>query len=333
MLIVIRDFKNVKRGDYFNFYPMGDWHWGTTACARDILSHDVDVIRHDSRAIWLGTGDYADQIVMGDRRFDPRVIDPEFWNGSGQDIAGAHELARQALLDTVRPIMPKCLGLLEGNHESTAIKMGHGSLVTAMVEDYRRRARKRGLKVNEWATGLTYTSVLILRFFPVQVTNGKKAHYGHTELIIYATHGAGAAQTLSGRTGRLAAAFAWLPEADLYLAGHVHDKLLHAVDTLALAYGNKNAPPVPIATRKWLVLVPSFYRTHVNGVSTYGDARGYAPSVLGCYKFTIWPFGQRVRKHSGGHKGKERAWQEYDYNRPVVTTTEMLEGSGIRGGL
>lgn len=53
-----------------NLYPLGDIHAGSVQCAEDVIKRQVEVIKQDKTAWWIGMGDYADCILKGDKRWD-----------------------------------------------------------------------------------------------------------------------------------------------------------------------------------------------------------------------------------------------------------------------
>ena len=58
----------------FTIWNLSDLHLMSKACAEDRIAADVQRIKDDPYAYWIGGGDYADLIGHTDRRFALRTI-------------------------------------------------------------------------------------------------------------------------------------------------------------------------------------------------------------------------------------------------------------------
>lgn len=92
--------------DSFTLYPLFDIHYGAMACNLKRLKADIQEIKDNPFALWLGGGDMIEGIDHLDPRYDPRV---EAVSNIRRQVAD--------FADLVAPIYDKCIGLLEGNHE------------------------------------------------------------------------------------------------------------------------------------------------------------------------------------------------------------------------
>jgi hypothetical protein len=67
-------------------YPLGDTHFGTLHCSEDKIKAQIQIIRDDPDAYWVGMGDLGEFISRHDPRFDGKCISK--WVDPN-DIAGS----------------------------------------------------------------------------------------------------------------------------------------------------------------------------------------------------------------------------------------------------
>lgn len=94
------------------------------------------------------------------------------------------------------------------------------------------------------------------------------------EFVIYSEHGSGYARTLGGVLNSLIRiSFNW--DADIYVAGHCHRLLAVSLPQLHVDGGK-------IKERNRLfVLSGSYYKSYIEGASSYAEVRRYNPNPLG----------------------------------------------------
>lgn len=286
------------RNGSIRFYGLGDVHLGARASDRAALKAGVAHIRSDGHGWWYGGGDFFDAILVGDKRFDMRMenaLDQRLWREAGRDYGIYQDVCVDALLDILWPILPRCLGLGTGNHEDTPAQRGQANLLESFVRAYRRQCRVTNTKPNPWVRVMNYNTVLLLQFC--------RARNVRSEVVVFVTHGAGAATTVGGRMNRLESVLSWFPHGDLYVCFHYHDKAAHPRVRFDIIHGEN---PRILQRECRCMLVPSFHRTYMAKVDNYGAKRLYPPSVLGLGVAEIWPSGERIR-----HRG-------FDTDRPRI---------------
>jgi len=246
----------------------------------------VRAIAADPRAFWIGGGDYADLIGYADGRFDPASLAE--WV-KVRDLADLGLVTMGRVRDILKPISPKCLGLLIGNHE----------------HQYQLKACHEGL--HGWlctelgAPDLGYCCLFDLAFARVArhappcrilpdstIKPGKAAHY--ETFRVFCHHGAGYAQTPGGKLNRLVQ-FMESFEADIYFAGHVHDQVGRREPEI----GADASCTTIRAYERIGVVSGSYLRTYSQDVTTYAERRGYRPTTLGAARVVIRPDGRQVR--------------------------------------
>lgn len=136
MKVLRREWFNVGRPKRFTVIPLGDVHLGNAACDEGLLKRAVDRIAKDDSCYWLGLGDYCDFINQTDPRFSSESL--ASWIGMGHlsDLAAAQ---RDRFLDFVEPIAPKCLGVIEGNHERAIKKYYERDIYSDIVTGIKER--------------------------------------------------------------------------------------------------------------------------------------------------------------------------------------------------
>ncbi len=264
-----------SRKDEFKLWHLSDLHLMSRACAENDLKRDIELIRNDPYSFWLGGGDYADFIGYRDKRFDPDAVAP--WV-SVEDLGNLGERGMKYARDLLAPIKEKCLGLILGNHEKMyALKTEHEQLHGWLCTEL-------------GAPNLQYSALFDLVF--VRAPNVKtpklveerpsredtKSH----SYRIYIHHGAGYAVTPGGKLNKLIQ-FMQSFQADVYFAGHVHDK----VGRREPAIGADATCTTLQAQERLGVVSGSYLKTYAQGVTTYGEQRGYRPVSLGpaCVRF------------------------------------------------
>jgi len=279
-----------SKSTVIRYWQLADLHIGNRGCAMQRLQADLNEIRDDPYAFWVGIGDLAEYISPKDKRFDPAVIDPRiFETPFGLGDIGA--VLRDKLLELLDPIKHKCLGIGFGNHEAKYMKEEnqlrlHQTLCDQLrVPDHGYSAWFRVSFVHN----NRYKQPRLFRNTPKPILGSSFTldHYTH--------HGAGRATTPGGRLNRLLQ-FMNFVDAHLYSIGHVHDEVQKKAIRLT---GNADGTEI-VETVRLGVVTGSYLRTYNKGsLPGYGEARGYPPSCLGAVKFEIKPWYRQVETRLG----------------------------------
>jgi hypothetical protein len=272
-----------SRSDIFEIWNLSDLHLGSKACAVDMIQRDVNKIKENPNAYWLGGGDYADFISHTDKRFDPDAVAE---NISVKDLGQLGKKSMEMAKEIFMPIRDKCLGLLYGNHELSFMKDKaqqnlHGWLCTELsVPDlgycclfdvgFIRDCTKKSKAKKQY----------------LYFENPRKDHaIGNCyEIRVFAHHGSGFATTPGGKLNKLIQ-FMNNFDADVYFLGHVHDQVGRRQASITADRDCKKL----IARERLGVISGSYFKTYEHGTTTYGEQKGYAPTTLGAAKITIIP--------------------------------------------
>ncbi|MDD2869646.1 hypothetical protein [Neomegalonema sp.] len=262
---------------------MSDFHVGSAACAEEKLSEDINIIKDDPFSFWFGGGDYVDLISPSDKRWDATTVSNKF---TIKDLGNLGDAQIRYVAKILEPIKHKCLGLLMGNHE----------------KEYMKHKEQEHLQVwlcKELNTiNLGYCAFMDVMFTRNPKTKGavlsdKSEARGFTRLRkrFFLHHGAGCANTEGGKMSRLIQFMLRFSKADVYMISHLHDETGKRISTID---ANERCDKI-IDFEKVGVISGGYLKTYQQGMTSYGEVKGYAPTVLGAACVTIKPDRNEVR--------------------------------------
>ena len=260
MRVIRHEWFNVSRSDVFTLIPIGDVHIGAAACDERRLVEVVNRVAADDRAYWVGMGDACEFINVRDKRFDSRVLASWVKTSDIMDLAGAQ---MQRYLGMVMPIAGKCMGLLEGNHETSISRNFerdvHSEIVTAIKTGAGHPA--------DFRMGLGYYGWLQLAFY---FGSDKK---GGSSIINVNLHHGFVGGRLDGAKALNMQRWLWSHDADLVLFGHSHNAMAQVAQVEGIDRAGRHYEQVRRGG-----YCGSFLRTvNVDGPSTYSEQKGYFP--------------------------------------------------------
>lgn len=182
-------------GSEFNeieIIPLGDWHRGNKKSRLDTIQKKIDYILNTSNAYCVLLGDLLECIIK-DNKGDPNT----------QYLTPQEQLYE--VVELLKPIRHKILGITTGNHEERIYK------VTSFDISY-DLAKHLDL--------LDYYDKTALYIFVSFGKNNRRENKRHT-LRIYAKHNASGSLKM-GSTVRVLEDMANIVDADIYLGAHTH---------------------------------------------------------------------------------------------------------------
>jgi hypothetical protein len=272
------------------------------ACAEKEVLKTRDEILNDPFTFWIGGGDYGEFIGFGDaKRFDPDSVSERV---SVADLARLGKMTYEQIRDLFEPIKHKCLGLIVGNHEKQYMRRQqqedlHGWLCTELgVPDLgyscfmdlvfqRVRGFDKPPPNAHWKPALAdskkpHPAIMLPCLSPTSIP--KANHAGSETFRVWCHHGAGAAQTKGGKINRLTS-FMRNFEADIFFMGHVHDQMGARLTPLI---ADEACTKLRNRTKVG-VISGSYLKTYAQGVTSYGEQKGYEPVTLGAAWVAIKP--------------------------------------------
>lgn len=216
-------------GKFGEIMPFGDIHIGHKGHDDDMYHRFLDTLRKEKHFKILGMGDW---IECGTTRASFRLYDQvmSIDDQIDQIVEDFGEFADEG----------RIIGILQGNHERTAVKEG--------FDPTHRIARELGVPNLEIGAVLS-------------VISGEERYY------TYATHGSSMATTPGGKMNACMR-MANVVDAELYCMGHVHTLDHTTVDQYQPLYGKLELK------RRHFVITGAFLKY----LGTYAQAKVYQPS-------------------------------------------------------
>lgn len=279
----VRRIIHPSRSDSFSIWDISDIHLGAAGCAKDHLKADIERIRKDPYSFWVGGGDYGDYIAPHDKRWNSEGIDEEIV--SVKDLGQLGGKIRRSVRDLFLPIKDKCLGLAEGNHETKYQHQqgqtdGHAWLCTELGVPNLRYSAIFDLVFMRGAGGP--------RLLPVGSPSPRQTTSQTFRVCIH--HGFGGSVTPGGKLNTLIKLMHNV-DADIYFMGHVHEQ---KGQRLVQISANADCSLITQKTRIG-VISGSYLKTYCSGHTSYGEAKGYAPTPLGAARVKITPETRELR--------------------------------------
>ena len=282
----------------FALWFLTDLHLGAAACDERLLRAHIDQIAADEHARWIGGGDFIDCIArVGDKRYDEDTMAD--WVRGKKDVVG---LEARRFVELVTPIASKCLGMIEGNHERTAITYYDRNIYGEMVADV---AKAAGKEPADLALGVHGFLSLQFRRHNATGTSGQG-----WRMIVYAHHGAGGGSMPGGHAlslGRVLSRY----DCDLALLGHRHVEAFVSQPALSVVGSRvekRNRVGMYVAS-----YLDSYIDASGTPRDTYPELKGLPTLTLGSTPVLVSPADREFYVvFSGGGRGAGR-------RRPTLT--------------
>jgi hypothetical protein len=267
MEVIEKTVEYTRADSIYTIYPIGDTHLGTKHCTESDLQKTITEIKENPFALWIGIGDYGEFITPDDKRWDVASIADwlKLDSKGNPDDAWQDNITEEQtghICKLFEPIKDKCIGLLEGNHESAIRRFLHVNVQKNICDRLE-------------LPNLGYSCWVKLRFAR------ENSNERHVYKCVF-THGEGWAITPGAKMNRLQR-FMNSFDARIYGMGHMHDIITHTVPYLELSDSNliRQRERVGAVTGCW-------FKTYSQGLaSSYGEVEGFPPTSLGCPKYVL----------------------------------------------
>ena len=235
---------NIPYHEQIEIVPFGDLHLGSENCRLDKFRDLVKYISKTSHCYGIGMGDLFDCIYADDKRFDSSSVSAPLL----ADI--------RTMVEILRPIKSKLLGLLFGNHEDKLRKRGIGDPTHHLCE----------------ALGVPYCGFSCFFKLIISPTIHRPG------LVIFCHHGYFSGRQRGSKVNNIERlAQHWV--ADVYLCGHSHDLF----STRSVRVGWEGDQKLLFGN------TGSFVETASWGTCNYSERSGYPPQKLGVLKIKWYP--------------------------------------------
>lgn len=257
---------SAKVGKNFTLMPAGCLHWPVGE--KDLLKAWVEDLRSTPNAYGILMGDSLD-VARSHYRDHVRSYRDDDNSQESFDSYVTEEVGK--LADMLRPVAPRILGLVEGNH------FWEYSDGTNTEQDLCRRLK------------IPYLGVMgLIRLH----CNTKSTHTDNLTVFAHHTGGTAGGRTTGGDVNALTRQeHAW--DADIYLLGHTHRRIAFKEPVMQLTrYGN---PPKVVERTKVFARTGAFLKgfkdteipVNRKYAASYAEKRAYRPTDLGWVKIHV----------------------------------------------
>lgn len=266
----------LARQDWIKIWNFADIHMMNRGCHLKLLRKQIKEVAEDPYSFWFGGGDYVDYVAPGDKRFDPSIF-PDYVRVS--DLKSFGSYCVETIAKGFSPISHKCLGLLYGNHED---KYQIGKSQENLHDDLCQSLDVPNLGYSAFVDICLYSSSQCdepVLMSPGLTFSDVKQHYQQGDSRTYRFflhHGVGYATTRAGKMRKLADIMRMI-DADVYMVGHVHDKIPNREIRIGANFSCTDF----VEEVRYGLVTGGFLKTYVKGVTTYGEKRMYWPTYLG----------------------------------------------------
>ena len=249
METVQTEIRTKKAAGRCRIYCIGDMHSDSLCFDEARFRAFVAFLAKDPEAIVLSVGDYVEGRVPGQLHFDPKALIPEARQNIGDYVSWALDRSERLLAPLRKASIP--LFLWQGNHD-------HYMQWSGFTAELSRRLKA------------TYMGDEGL----IRCAVGRPRETGPSrrdQIVIYGTHGSGGAGLPGAKVNAMVRYMSWV-DADVIVAGHVHDGMIRIQDKIGIT---KKGTPDVVHRPVVLWRAPSFLARAVKGVHTYAGRKSY----------------------------------------------------------
>lgn len=265
MEINLKTIKIKDKVTWYHIIPIGDIHLGNIGCDTEKLKKLVEWIKEKDNVYWIGMGDFLDCINYTDKRFDSQTIAPEFRNSLDNLVA----TQMHAIVEILKPIKEKCLGLHEGNHERKIRLKYQYNVIYEIWKAFNIPSIPM----------LKDAAITRLRFIHVCKTYKQPCY----KYDIFSIHGNVGGRKGGGKVNRLEDLCANF-QADIYLIAHSHIKL---TESKSMLYADNHLNLK--RAKKVLAVTGCFLNGYTKGAGGYCEQWMLPPTMTGVVKVSVRP--------------------------------------------
>lgn len=233
--------------DYIELYPVSDLHVGDPEFKEKDFKEFVDYVGDNERAYIITLGDLINNAIKS-----------SVSNVYNETMSPSQQ--KKYIIELLRPIANKILGMTGGNHEHRSKKEVDNDITQdiAIMLGIEDKYCENDVKLK-----LTFG----------KRKNGKKVAY-----TIYASHGFSAGRRIGGVMNNAELAGLNYENVDIYIFGHAHKKAVYK--NTAFVFDDKNNIVVP--KERYFILTSAW-----TGYSGYARRKLLIPSAPGTVKITL----------------------------------------------
>lgn len=269
-------------GEEFELIPIGDVHGGSANCDEKLFKKTVGRIKDNPNARWVGMGDLVESIAPDDFRWNPPDVSLYL---EGEMTAAEKRDAKMDWLDRVRdfyvakiaemiePIIDKCWGINDGNHEDKFHQRYHSNLTLGALQ-LLGKTDKRGFGSPLYGEWCSMTRVQF------------EDKHGHRCMLpIYQQHGWQAGRKKGAKINNLDDLMGYIVGCRIYLVAHSHERLM---TTKTILSPNQHWDDI-VAYDAYGAHTGSYLRTYQLDKVGYAEKKSFPPTSLGPVSFNLRP--------------------------------------------
>lgn len=259
--------------------PFGDIHFGAPHHDNERFRKFCKQTTKEKVPTWyLGMGDYYEIASFTERR---SLAEAHLHESSSNRIQKMIESDHAALLDQMKPMQGRLLGMVQGNHywrfesDNAEMAVARGNTTDEWL------AQQIGCK---WLGWLSYIRVIVRDRFHAKNDGGRSY-----KIDIVACHGKAGGKLLGTSINQIEDLKRIFPLADIFIMGHDHkrgawpDSALYIPDRQ-----NSQAESLNVRQkRQWFIRSGSFLRGYVDGKQSYIVQKLLRPAELGIINIHI----------------------------------------------
>jgi len=236
--------KEIKNKE-FEIYFVNDLHIGLKGFReKDFIKNVRDPILKGKNKYWIGLGDYI----------EGRSPSHKFYDAAARDVDVNDQLKKMS--DLLKPIAPKCLGMVIGNHERSVLRETTIDIVMNFCCN----------------NNIPYAGNVGL----LDISNGR----GQVKSLLFA-HGSGGGVTKGGPLNK-AVNYTQYWDADMYFQGHSHSLSSAVVDK-----HERDSNNAPTFRATHVTVCGSFLSGYPNGSNSYEETMNLPPNGIGFVKVSF----------------------------------------------
>jgi predicted phosphodiesterase len=273
----VADVRCTGKSDPVHVFAVGDLHADSKLFREERFKAWIaHIAEYGEGAVAVCVGDYLNGQVPGHKHFDPDAMRSDYLLNLESYVKHGLGHCERLLKPLTKAGVP--VVMVEGNHDRMMGAVGF----TPMLAD---------------RVGAQYIGAggFIRVRSATQNTRAKRSiTTGDRTTVIYAHHGSKGGGTPGPKVNAMHALMGWA-DADIYIAGHVHDALTRVVPRYTC---NRKFDSLEVVERDvGLYRAPSFLSRSVTGVSTYADRKEYGTNDEGLMWLEVNPLLRTIRRH------------------------------------
>lgn len=252
-------------GKKIRLKPIADVHLGNQAC--DVKAFKEFLQDSDESTLFIGIGDLLDSVIVKDKRYRKSS------DATDGDSIVDEQIDRAE--DLLSPYKNQILGLGDGNHEDTIIRI-------AGTNPIKRLCKRLDVPF------LGFSGLFRLVFS--EQKDNQRPSRGRTVIIRYHHGWGGGSRTQGADLTKYSKDIAYW-QADIFLYGHVHKKQTDEIPRMGIVGDTL------IAKDKQIAICGTFLKTYTKD-TTYSEVKGYPPISVGGVCVEIRPDNKWVQMRS-----------------------------------